>query len=280
MIYFGVIVVHVSQKLGSYLQGFEACQRGEKHWIMEIPEIDLYLSQLTVLSSSVAAASSTSGLLLLTQRDLPPLLCPQDSQEGEEVHEANVWANINPVSSSLHYDGNHNLLYVSSGCKVVLLVSPRHTALLRPSAAHASTPNHSALSRDQLVHILPCLQQQKNQHQEEGCRTIDAFQVTVHAGDCLFIPEGIHTYIHTCLCGDITITRTKHMVVNINIVHILVLSCHSVMLCAEYAQAGGTRSAARQEHSPSTSGSAVHCTPSCGSPFPPSCSRHTLQGRP
>jgi len=156
-------------KLKSYLEGFLAHQKGERHWVMDVPGLNLYLSQLSV--QAVLSGRSWED------HWPPPLRCC-------DVHEANIWANINPVSSSLHYDGNHNLLYVHSGSKDVLLVSPALTARLQPVGAHTSTPNHSNISRTQLLAQL----QQLPHSDSLGSKS--AYRVELGAGDCLFIPEG------------------------------------------------------------------------------------------
>jgi hypothetical protein len=112
---------------------------------------------------------------LLTPAHLPAIL------QHSDVHEANVWVNIRPVASSLHYDGNHNLLHVDRGRKEVLLVSPALTAHLQPSALHSSTPNHSCLGRGALLQVL--------QH-TDAFALKQAFRVSLGPGDCLHIPEG------------------------------------------------------------------------------------------
>jgi hypothetical protein len=157
------------------MEGFDACRRGEKHWISDVSGIDLYLSQLTVLSSSGKGA--------LTGQFLPEIL------QSSEVNEANAWVNINSVSTSLHYDGNHNVLYVHCGCKEVLLVSPVLTPHLQPRGAHACTPNHSGLNRTELLSVLMQLSRTPQFYESKDAGPT-AFRVVLDAGDCLFIPEG------------------------------------------------------------------------------------------
>ena len=115
---------------------------------------------------------------LLSSCELPKVL------QQSELYEVNVWANVAAVSSSLHYDGNHNLLHVQIGTKEVLLVSPHHTNILMPCPLQSSTPNHSALSHDDVKTLL----RQRNAFKEET-----AFNIAINAGDCLFIPEGTTT---------------------------------------------------------------------------------------
>eukprot|EP00603_Paraphysomonas_imperforata_P009060 CAMPEP_0114424410 /NCGR_PEP_ID=MMETSP0103-20121206/6678_1 /TAXON_ID=37642 ORGANISM="Paraphysomonas imperforata, Strain PA2" /NCGR_SAMPLE_ID=MMETSP0103 /ASSEMBLY_ACC=CAM_ASM_000201 /LENGTH=143 /DNA_ID=CAMNT_0001593159 /DNA_START=182 /DNA_END=609 /DNA_ORIENTATION=+ len=69
----------------SMLEGFLAHQKGERHWVMDVPGLNLYLSQLSV--QAVLSGRSWED------HWPPPLRCC-------DVHEANIWANINPVSSS------------------------------------------------------------------------------------------------------------------------------------------------------------------------------------
>lgn len=83
---------------------------------------------------------------------------------------ANLWLAACSTSSALHYDAYHNLLCVVRGSKRVALYPPSATAALRPGALWAGAPHHS---RAECAALLPA-----------------AFDVTVEAGQCLFIPEG------------------------------------------------------------------------------------------
>ena len=158
---------------------------------MEVPDLDLYLSQLTVLSASEDSSSGGStSTQLLTSQHLPHLL--RDSSSAV-LHEANVWINATAVSSSLHYDGNHNLLHLGTGRKEVVLAAPLLTALLAPSPVHSSTPNHSSLGREEM---LTRLGQQHAFAANSNSNT--AVRVTLQAGDCLFIPEGCLRPLPAC----------------------------------------------------------------------------------
>lgn len=108
------------------------------------------------------------------------------------VHEANVWANLGPVKSSLHFDGDHNLLHVQRGRKTVLLLPPALTPLLAANSLHAASPNHSSLTREEALSLLQPGECQPQDTERENIMNscASAMQVTVEAGDCIFIPEG------------------------------------------------------------------------------------------
>jgi hypothetical protein len=96
------------------------------------------------------------------------------------VTQVNLWINIdNNVSSSIHYDNDHNLLVLYSGCKTVLLFPPSKVCALPAysiSANHAAYP-HIVGSDHLSSNLLP--------------ENVDsAIKIVMQPGDILFIPEG------------------------------------------------------------------------------------------
>lgn len=131
----------------------------------------LFLSQCSLLNTS-------SGPLQIDLSEevlhwLPPFLCAAD------IDQANLWANIAPACTSLHYDAYHNILRVLQGSKIVRLLSPAMTARLNPHCAFAEAPNHSTASWNSLDEYFT------QATTDDGC-----CEVMLVAGDALFIPEG------------------------------------------------------------------------------------------
>ncbi|KAG5191138.1 cupin-like domain-containing protein [Tribonema minus] len=91
-----------------------------------------------------------------------------------------LWAGPQETSTNLHYDCNHNVLFVLAGSKVVTLLPPSATPRVKAFPAYATTPNHSALS----AHAAAAAAR-------AGAAAGDgSARVTVAAGAALFIPEG------------------------------------------------------------------------------------------
>lgn len=133
---------------------------------------DLFLSQCSLLNTNKQRAQINLSEEILHW--LPPFLSAAD------IDQANLWANIAPACTSLHYDAYHNVLYVLQGSKTVRLMSPAMTAQLHPHCAFAEAPNHSSASWNSLDQYFT----------QEATMTTNCFEVTILAGAALFIPEG------------------------------------------------------------------------------------------
>lgn len=95
----------------------------------------------------------------------PPFLDSMDN-----VSSINLWCAGDAVTSSLHYDENHNILIVTRGQKRVKLYSPSRTEI-EPNGVHSNSGNHARLRPEK--------------------KTIEPdFVVNIFPGTALFIPEG------------------------------------------------------------------------------------------
>jgi hypothetical protein len=92
--------------------------------------------------------------------------------------------NISKCYSSLHYDANHNLLCLVKGGKTVILISPSYTHLLKALPAYFSSPNHSNLTKDDLMIFTNTFSS------DQSNSKIGIYKVSLSPGDVLFIPEG------------------------------------------------------------------------------------------
>eukprot|EP01032_Pedospumella_encystans_P023342 gene23342-26420_t len=101
------------------------------------------------------------------------------------IEQMNLWMNIFPASTTLHYDANNNILVVLEGQKEVTLFAPSATKFLKPAAAHNEYPNHSALTPEEADQLVDSLRTDATEATD--CL---AYSVTLSAGDALFIPEG------------------------------------------------------------------------------------------
>lgn len=182
----------VQIKVKDFMEAF-LCQRNEtKHWLHDA-DLDLYLSQCCVY-----AKEKQFSQLHDLQIDFTHIL-PDPTLDVETV---NLWINLCAARSRLHYDANHNLLYVLEGCKELWLIPPELTQFLSPASALIDTPNHSLLSVDDVISLLPSLQKAGK------CRVVEIGLTTLHEdfglsdlpkvfhvqkieqGDLIFIPEG------------------------------------------------------------------------------------------
>ena len=111
------------------------------------------------LSDSVAA------VLLEDDFAVPPFV--PWAEAGVSV---NLWLAAHRTDSALHYDAYHNLLCVVRGSKRVTLYPPASTAALLPGALWGDTPHYAHATAEQLPP--------------------PAHEVTLQAGECLFLPEG------------------------------------------------------------------------------------------
>jgi hypothetical protein len=165
----------------SYIEGFLAVSGGKSHWISQVKDLQLYLSQIPLWTSS----PSTSENILSSDR-FPSILANRD------MYQCNMWANINPAVTTLHYDGNHNILFVASGHKDVLLLSPAHTTRLQANGVFSTSPHHSSLSAADLASMFPITSFPTPTPATPATSVLPsgAYRVRVEPGDALFIPEG------------------------------------------------------------------------------------------
>jgi hypothetical protein len=160
----------ISLNLIQFLEGFQASQQGHPHWLQNLTDIQLYLSQLSL--------STFYSLLHIPCPPLPsPIVTSLSGGSQSYQVDGNIWMNITSVQSSLHYDGNHNILIVCQGWKEITLLSPEYSSLLSGHPISSVACNHSHLSHEKMeeiiqLHSLPCL------------------RIRLEEGEALFIPEG------------------------------------------------------------------------------------------
>jgi len=169
-------------KASDFVDAWVLAKTGQPHWSLSTG-LNLYLSQHCL--PKVSEHSST-------------FCCPTPTvikESGAVVEQMNLWMNVFPASTTLHYDANNNILIVLEGQKNVTLFSPSATKFLKPAAAHNEYPNHSALTPEEADSLVVSLQ-------TEATSTTDclAYSVTLSAGDALFIPEGWWHQVHSQKC--------------------------------------------------------------------------------
>lgn len=167
-------------ELQKFVEGFLARRERREHWLFDT-DLNLYLSQLQIFSGDEKITVPGSLSALMSKIEIPELLTT------ESLSQVNLWMNIDPSVSALHYDGNHNLLAVLCGCKSVTLVSPMYTALLCPGAAYSSTEaNHANIPIETEMYL-----KQEN---------IPVQTIELREGDVLFIPEGWWHHVKSTEC--------------------------------------------------------------------------------
>lgn len=194
----------------------------------------LYLSQMPLPLPS-------TGIALGADLQIPSCLtgcdCHSDSSLGSiggfrrshpntnlervvDIHQSNLWINLQGgVSSSLHYDGYHNLLSVLRGQKEVILVSPQYTAFLQPYPAYSSAANHSHLTAKELRELTLNSDSSSSSISSRSANPVSGYnadtgtnvlpadfleqvstRITVAPGDVLFIPEGWWHHVTSDKC--------------------------------------------------------------------------------
>ena len=166
-----------------------------QHWIQSLG-LSLYLSQCTLYNASTAVATTATAeefphecfdafqKEVLEMSTFPLSFLDQDHDEYDEmfrVDQVNLWMNIGPTISSLHYDNYNNVLVVMNGTKHVHLISPEGTSKLKPFAATSISANHAHIS-----HVADLLDSGQ-------LSATEVMTVTLHEGDALFIPEGTNS---------------------------------------------------------------------------------------
>ena len=173
-VYYGDVVrrEHLRMKISSFSDGFIARERKEHHWIHDVG-LNLYLSQATLFSTCSTEPIQVTGLEHVIER-------PQPLSSGRyHTRHINLWMNISPARTGLHYDQYHNILVLSRGRKVVSLVSPKHLKATRPIyLLTGGGANHSSASSAAELLATGSLQPEE----------VHVFDLS--PGDAIFIPEG------------------------------------------------------------------------------------------
>jgi len=162
-------------KASDFLAGFTAQRQQETHWSLNAG-LRLYLSQCCVISTEDSSLQELPQLA--SALTVPKIL----QLSHAEVLQANLWMNIQAVTSALHYDGNHNILVLLEGRKEIQLYSPSMTQFLSPAPASSDFPNYATIAGAQL-------------------EAVPGTNVTMVAGDALFIPEGWWHKVESSSCS-------------------------------------------------------------------------------
>jgi hypothetical protein len=170
----------VDMKIADFTAAWIAYGNQQQHWALEL-DLNLYLSQCCFSSPGEPTTCDIDPSCI--SLPLPPVLC----NEGVSNNQSNLWMNIQPARSTLHYDASHNLLLLLTGRKVVTLLSPSCTPYLQPVSASDANPNHSRLSFCEVEALV-----NDRYRSDAGLDHTDCFlyRAVMDAGDALFIPEG------------------------------------------------------------------------------------------
>jgi len=155
----------------------------------------MYLSQCPVLAGATCEQQGwethrgVSGIIE-NRGDLPEIL------EGKHVCSVNLWLGVDPTVTSAHYDCHDNLLCVSRGRKIALLLPPslKTQRFLRPRSVAARTPNDSPRTPSELLEIAERLS--RDIENSPGVSGDDNTEIprpmlaVLDPGESLFIPEG------------------------------------------------------------------------------------------
>jgi len=105
----------IYMELRKFTDAFVSRQRGDTHWLHDC-SLKLFLSQ-QILFSNEGKFVPESMRDIMSKITLPQCL------KSQEISQVNLWINIDQSVSSLHFDGNHNILLVQSGSKLLSLVA-------------------------------------------------------------------------------------------------------------------------------------------------------------
>lgn len=180
----------VDIKVSDFVNAWICNQTSSEHWVLNA-NLQLYLSQCCIFCSD-------PSLCDLPEQDrkqfnfLPSIFKDYSCMN---VNQINLWMNIHPSQSTLHYDANHNLLVVLEGSKTVTLLSPNCTKHVNPVCSANEHPNHSSLVPQEVDSLVANILKSQGGHGAEndtdgtyaGCV---CHEVTIRAGEAIFVPEG------------------------------------------------------------------------------------------
>jgi hypothetical protein len=164
----------VNLKLKDFVEGFLLAQSNQHHWIQETG-LNLFLSQCCLYSKDPYAFKISGFEDILEERP--------DFLKHQEMDVINLWMNLQPSRSTLHYDANHNFLTVLKGSKHVYLISPELTHEIQVTTVFSETPNHSELSFHEIIEKM----ENFTGRQELTGKYYDRW---IQEGEGIFIPEG------------------------------------------------------------------------------------------
>lgn len=169
----------VSMSLSSFIDGVLAMRTSGigTHWTHNLG-MNLYLAQMTLYSNEDIRTTAKWACIYPNIKQLA----------GYEISEINLWVNLFEASSNLHYDAYNNMLFVIEGMKQVVLISPSQTNRLKPFGSYLAAPNYSHISNINVNTFF------------EEIEDVMRIEVTVSAGEALFIPEGWWHFVSSDSC--------------------------------------------------------------------------------
>ena len=202
----------IKLELYKYVDAFTAAVEKQHHWLLD-SGLNLYLSQLELYNSVPNQSVSPQYFESMDILSHIPASIPL-----QKLMKINLWMNISPAFSSLHYDAYNNILAVQSGQKEVLLIPPKYTSVLKPGPSYSQyAVNHSGLQYVSLQDSLDLKLEKQSPENEaitfsgkisdykrflvlSSVPESDIIHVSLRAGDSLFIPEGWWHFVGSGRC--------------------------------------------------------------------------------
>ncbi|CAM9831640.1 unnamed protein product [Scytosiphon promiscuus] len=163
----------VNLKLMDMVEMAEAHELGKPHWAAsEEIGLDFYLCQCPVVSRE----EGKPEVLTAIAGEFRTPWCVSE----ENLLQMNLWLGAMETTTNLHYDANHNLLFVIKGSKRVALLPPSMTAEIHAMPVFSESVNHAGLHDTALAALMA-----SEEASQKGAMHID-----VAEGEAVYIPEG------------------------------------------------------------------------------------------
>eukprot|EP00752_Nemacystus_decipiens_P007278 g6514.t1 len=163
----------VRLKLIDMVEIAEAQELGKPHWATsEAVGLDYYLCQCPVVSREEGKPEVLSAI---AGEFRTPSCVPE-----HDLLQINIWLGAMETTTNMHYDANHNLLFVLKGSKRVALLPPNMAAGVQAMPVFSESANHSGLLADQTAAVV-----ESDEALKKG-----GMYAEVAEGEALFIPEG------------------------------------------------------------------------------------------
>ena len=175
---------HIDMEISKVASGFEEALANKENWISKTGLL-FYVAQVAFMSTDKENKPVLSSLF--DRVEIPPVILK------DLLQQVNLWMNIQNVRSTGHYDGFHNILSVIKGKKTIRLISPALTNEVLPKSIFSASPNHSGLSNDEFVDLC-------HKYQSTELYSKDVFEISVTAGQSVFIPQGFWHQIDSEPC--------------------------------------------------------------------------------
>eukprot|EP00904_Undaria_pinnatifida_P001665 jgi/Undpi1/1149/HiC_scaffold_10.g04611.m1 len=164
---------HVSLRLMDMVELAEANETGQPHWAAaEEVGLDYFLCQCPVVSREVGKPEVLSAIA--GEFRTPSCVLEED------LLQINLWLGAMETTTNMHYDANHNLLFVLKGSKRVALLPPDMIGGVHAMPVFSESANHCGLRHEDAAGVAGSA---------EGMRK-GAVYADVAEGEALFIPEG------------------------------------------------------------------------------------------